>query len=158
MLLYHSLAFGLSCLGLLPCASAQGTYPADLVGTWSSKSKKTVTGPPFYDTVNDKLIEPERPGISYSFTADGHFEEAYFRAISNPVNPACPAAIMQWQHGSFVKNADGSLSLTPIEIDGRQLMSEPCNAEHAIYTRYNQTELFEVSINSDVVEERMHTD
>lgn len=144
MLLYHSLAFGLSCIGLFPLASAQGTYPADLVGTWSTKSNKTVTGPGFYDPLNDKLIEPERTGISYSFTADGHFEEAYFRAISNPVNPACPSAIMQWQHGAFVKNADGSLDLTPIMTDGRQLLSEPCNGDHSIYTRYNQTETFKV--------------
>lgn len=147
MLLYHSLAFGLSCFGYLPLAASQGTYPADLVGTWSSKSNKTVTGPGFYDPLNDKLIEPERTGISYSFTADGHYEEAYYRAIANPVNPACPSAIMQWQHGSFVKNADGSLSLTPIDVDGRQLMSEPCDSSHAIYTRYNQTETMEVYYN-----------
>lgn len=37
----------------------------------------------FYDAVNDKLIEPDLPGISYSFTADGHYEEAYYRAIAN---------------------------------------------------------------------------
>ena len=29
------------------------------------------------------MIEPSHPGISYSFTADGHYEEAYYRAISN---------------------------------------------------------------------------
>lgn len=37
----------------------------------------------FYDPVNDKLIEPELAGISYSFTSDGYYEEAYYRAISN---------------------------------------------------------------------------
>lgn len=144
MLLYHPLVFGLSSFGLLPFASAQGTFPADLVGTWTTKSNQTVTGSGFYDTLTDRLIEPQRTGISYSFTADGHFEEAYFRAISNPTNPACPSAILQWQHGSFVKNADGSLSLSPIDVDGRQLLSEPCEGDHGIYTRYNQTEKFEV--------------
>jgi hypothetical protein len=52
---------------------------------------------------------------------------------------------MQWQHGTWVKNADGSLSLTPLAVDGRQLLSEPCNGKNAVYTRYNQSESFKVS-------------
>lgn len=42
-------------------------------------------------------------------------------------------------------NANGSLTLTPIAVDGRQLLSEPCNGDNAVYTRYNQTELMKVS-------------
>lgn len=90
------------------------------------------------------MIEPERTGISYSFTSDGHYEEAYYRAIANPTNPACPGGIMQWQHGTWVMNANNSLSLTPIAVDGRQLLSEPCNYKNSIYTRYNQSELLKV--------------
>jgi hypothetical protein len=65
--------------------ASQPTIPIDpnLVGTWTTKSKKVVTGPAFYDPANDKMIEPQLPGISYSFTQDGHFEEAYYRAIAN---------------------------------------------------------------------------
>ena len=37
----------------------------------------------FYDPVNEKFTEPKHPGISYSFTADGYFEEAYYRAVAN---------------------------------------------------------------------------
>lgn len=37
----------------------------------------------FYDPVNEKFIEPKHTGISYSFTADGHYESAYYRAIAN---------------------------------------------------------------------------
>lgn len=37
----------------------------------------------FYDPVAEKMNEPDLTGISYSFTDDGHFEEAYYRAISN---------------------------------------------------------------------------
>ena len=37
----------------------------------------------FYNPVADRLIEPELTGISYSFTIDGHYEEAYYRAIPN---------------------------------------------------------------------------
>ncbi|KAF2271467.1 uncharacterized protein EI97DRAFT_387839 [Westerdykella ornata] len=123
-------------------AAGQGLDFTDLVGTWSSKSNSTLTGPGFYDPVNERLIEPTHTGISYSFTADGHFEEAYYRAISNPTNPKCPKGIMQWQHGSFTKHANGSLTLTPIAVDGRQLLSDPCLYSSSIYTRYNMTELF----------------
>jgi hypothetical protein len=37
----------------------------------------------FYDVVKDELIEPRLTGISFSFTEDGHFEEAFYRAVSN---------------------------------------------------------------------------
>lgn len=48
----------------------------------------------FYDPVNDKFTEPQHTGISYSFSADGHFEEAYYRAVANrtlpqPLPPRC---------------------------------------------------------------------
>jgi hypothetical protein len=51
---------------------------------------------------------------------------------------------MQWQHGSFEKFANGSLTLNPIKVDGRQLYSDPCQYKNAVYTRYNTTELFKV--------------
>ncbi|KAF2442810.1 hypothetical protein P171DRAFT_433202 [Karstenula rhodostoma CBS 690.94] len=122
-------------------AAAQASF-TDLVGTWSSKSNSTLTGPGFYDPVNEKFTEPKHTGISYSFSTDGHFEEAYYRAVANPSNPSCPKGIIQWQHGSFKKLANGSLSLEPIKPDGRQLFSDPCTYKDAIYTRYNTTELF----------------
>ena len=43
---------------------------------------------------------------------------------------------MQWQHGTWVMNANNSLSLTPIAVDGRQLLSTPCDYANGIYTRY----------------------
>lgn len=51
---------------------------------------------------------------------------------------------MQWQHGTFAVNDNGSLTLTPYAIDGRQLFSDPCEYNHGQYTRYNQTEFFKV--------------
>ncbi|KAK2630447.1 hypothetical protein QTJ16_001267 [Diplocarpon rosae] len=113
---------------------------AQLVGTWTTKSAKVLTGPGFYNPVNDSFIEPKHTGISYSFTQDGFYESAYYRAISNPAKPSCPAAIMQFQHGTVVENTDGSLSLTPFSVDGRQLLSDPCEGDNAIYTRFNQPE------------------
>ena len=59
-------------------------------------------------------------------------------------DPACPQAIMQWQHGTVIMNSDLSLSLTPFAVDGRQLQSDPCASNTATYTRYNQSETFEV--------------
>ncbi|KAK4544143.1 hypothetical protein LTR36_004641 [Oleoguttula mirabilis] len=145
MLLYTSLAAALPFLHLIGAqtTTSGGTWPTDIVGTWSTKSNQTLTGPGFYDPFTDRLIEPSRTGISYSFTSDGHFEEAYYRAIANPAMPSCPSAIMQWQHGAWVLNANGSLTTTPIDVDGRQLLSSPCDSDTSVYTRYNQTELFE---------------
>ena len=51
---------------------------------------------------------------------------------------------MQFQHGTFTKAANGSLYLTPFGVDGRQLLSNPCAHENSIYTRYNQSEYFQV--------------
>ncbi|PMD20057.1 hypothetical protein NA56DRAFT_601944 [Hyaloscypha hepaticicola] len=133
------------CLQALLLASAclfttTSAINAALVGTWSTKSAKVLTGPGFYNPVNDSFIEPSLTGISYSFTADGFYEEAYYRAVSNPTKPSCPQAIMQFQHGTFVENADGSLSMSPFSVDGRQLLSDPCSGSTSTYTRYNQSE------------------
>ncbi|KAJ5217085.1 Protein r.t1.c1 [Penicillium chermesinum] len=118
------------------------TSAQDLVGTWTSKSKMVLTGPTFYDPLEDKFIEPILPGISYSFDANGYYEEAFYRALANPSDPSCPSGIMQWQHGSYVVFPNGSLSLHPIAVDGRQMLSEPCRGDTSHYTRYNNTEHF----------------
>ncbi|RMZ90694.1 hypothetical protein DV736_g2063, partial [Chaetothyriales sp. CBS 134916] len=123
---------------VLSLVSAQ--FPTDLVGTWTSKSKKVFTGPGFYNPVTDRLIEPELTGISYSFTADGHYEEAYYRAISNPTTPSCPSSVMQWQHGTYSVPGNGSIILEPFSVDGRQVMSSPCSYDNSVYTRYDQPE------------------
>lgn len=88
-------------LTLLSIASLALTQSDSIVGTWSTKSNSTFTGPVslsrpvqarnhrsdivqgFYDVAKDTLIEPAHPGISYSFTDDGYYEEAYYRAIAN---------------------------------------------------------------------------
>ena len=66
-------------------AAGQPTAAIDpsLVGTWTTGSRTVFTGPGFYDPVNDVMKEPSLPGISYSFTSDGFYEEAYYRAIAN---------------------------------------------------------------------------
>lgn len=59
-------------------------------------------------------------------------------------DPSCPQGVVQWQHGTYAKNTNGSLTLTPFAVDGRQLLSDPCNSNNAVFTRYHQTELFKV--------------
>ncbi|KAL1992071.1 hypothetical protein VTN49DRAFT_4103 [Thermomyces lanuginosus] len=121
---------------------AHAALDKQLTGTWSSKSRQVITGPGFYDPIEDRLKEPPLTGISYSFSDDGYFEEAYYRAISEPSNPECPKAVMQWQHGTYSVKSNGSLVLTPFASDGRQLFSDPCAGDTSVYTRYNQTERF----------------
>ncbi|KAF7163594.1 hypothetical protein CNMCM5623_008443 [Aspergillus felis] len=132
-------------------AVVRASSVADLVGTWTTKSRSVVTGPDFYDPIDDKLLEPRLTGISYSFTADGYYEQAYYRAVANPTKPSCPKGVMFWQHGKYAVRPDGSIQLTPIAVDGRQLVSDPCSKDVGLYTRYNQTETFSsftVSIDS----------
>lgn len=114
-----------------------------LVGTWSSKSNTVFTGPGFYDPVDELLIEPALPGISYSFTEDGFYEEATYQVTSNATNHSCPVAVMIYQHGTYETPSNGSLELNPFEVDGRQLLSQPCvDNGVSTYSRYNQSELF----------------
>lgn len=82
-------------------------------------------------------------GISYSFTADGWYESAYYRAVANPVNPACISGVLQWQHGTYTLPSNGSIVLQPIAVDGRSLTSTPCRYENSVYERYYQPEMME---------------
>lgn len=122
---------------------ADDSTASSLYGTWSSKSNQVFTGPGFYDPVDELLIEPSLPGLSYSFTEDGHFEEATYQVKSNPKEPGCPVAAIIYQHGTYTISDNGTLVLNPITVDGRQLLSDPCNDKGtSVYSRYNQTETF----------------
>ncbi|KAK6337725.1 Reversal of tor2 lethality [Orbilia brochopaga] len=136
---------GLAALLVLLTSSAQNAIAANvtsLEGTWTSKSDTVVTGPDIYDPIGERLIEPRLPGTAFSFTADGHFEEAIYNVVGNPTTPGCPTAIIIWQHGKYTLNKNGSLTLFPFESDGRKLWSDPCKQSKSVYTRYNQTELY----------------
>ncbi|KAI5956654.1 ROT1 [Candida margitis] len=117
----------------------------ELEGTWTSKSNTVFTGPGFYDPVDELIIEPDLPGISYSFTKDGHYEEALYRITSNAKNHSCPVASITYQHGTYEILSNGSVVLTPIAVDGRQLLSDPCNQDDpskSTYSRYVQSTWF----------------
>lgn len=116
----------------------------DLAGTWTSKSNSVFTGPGFYDPHDELLIEPDLPGISYSFTKDGFYEEALYRITSNPQNHSCATASITFQHGKYNLLTNGSIILTPVKEDGRQLFSEPCgeNKDKSLYIKYFQPTWF----------------
>lgn len=123
-------------------ASVDADNDLSIVGTWSSKSNQVFTGPGFYDPIDELLIEPSLPGISYSFSSDGWFEEATYQVSGNPKDPKCPTAAITFQHGHYKFYSNGSLILNPINSDGRQLVSDPCNDDGvSTYSRYAQQEI-----------------
>ncbi|KAK2759531.1 Reversal of tor2 lethality [Arachnomyces sp. PD_36] len=127
-------------------------FDSELIGTWTTKSQKVLTGPGFYDYVRDEFKEPKVTGISYSFTSDGFYEEAYYRATSDSIHPECPGGIMQFQHGKYTRATNGTLYLTPFAEDGRELVSNRCNGKLSTYTMYNQTETFKrYQVGPDVI-------
>lgn len=65
---------------------------------------------------------------------------------NSATTPQCPRGIMQFQHGNYQNSDNGSLVLTPFGVDGRQLISDPCNSATGVYTRYIQQELFQVRL------------
>ncbi|EEQ91261.1 protein ROT1 [Blastomyces dermatitidis ER-3] len=135
--------FLISFFCLPTVVTAQGPVDPQLTGTWTTKSQKVLTGRGFYNPQKDRFVEPSHTGISYSFSEDGFFEEAYFRAVSDATSPECSKGVMQFQHGTYRVERNGSLILTPFSSDGRQLVSNPCISESAEYYRYIQEELFE---------------
>ncbi len=53
---------------------------------------------------------------------------------------------MQFQHGTFKRESNGSLILTPFGVDGRQLFSDPCKYKNSLYSRYSQPQVFKVRL------------
>lgn len=124
---------------LTPCARVSTIAKTTALSNHGSLESPTPS--PRADFMNLHTIEP-LPIVSASPLPD---------EISHPewpiiaVEPKCPSAMLQWQHGTFRKFPNGSLLLTPFAVDGRQLLSAPCTMKGATYLRYNMSELFEVS-------------
>ena len=71
-------------------------------------------------------------------TDDGFFEEAMYRYQSNASNPKCITATIQWQHGTYGLNNNGSMTLYPFGADGRIQVQDPCAAVTNIITYIDQ--------------------
>jgi hypothetical protein len=114
-----------------------------LYGTWSSGSKGVVTGPGFANPVEYSFQYPKTTGISYSFSADGFFEEAQYRFKGNGTDPRCVVGLVRFQHGKYTLFNNGSIVMYPFEEDGRIQVQDKCPSDgisNAIY-QFNTTVL-----------------
>lgn len=112
-----------------------------LVGTWSSGSRAVQTGPGFANPTNLTFLYPRTTGISYSFTSDGFYEIARYRFNGNGSEPTCITGIMNWVHGTYTINANGSITMHPFG-DGYQQIQDPCAAVSNFLEPYNNTETY----------------
>lgn len=147
---FAALFVGLLSSSLTTAQSYDTAHNAtSLLGTWSSGSGSVLTGPGFANPVNFTFNYPPTTGISYSFTtetlsdgSDGYFEEAQYRFQGNGSRPTCIIGIVQWQHGTYTLNTDGSITLNPFAADGRQQVQDMCAAKSNVIQQFNQTTLF----------------
>ncbi|KAM5536857.1 hypothetical protein V8D89_009404 [Ganoderma adspersum] len=129
----------------IPSAFAQDFSSAHNVtpisGTWSSGSKKVVTGSGFANPANMTFTYPPVTGVSYAFSDDGYYEVARYRFNSNGTSPTCITGVLNWHHGKYTFNTNGSITLTPFG-DGYQQIQDPCAAISNFIEGYNDTELY----------------
>ena len=55
--------------------------------------------------------------------------------------PNCITGVLNWHHGQYTFNDNGSLTLNPLS-DGYQQVQDPCAAESNFIEQYNHTELY----------------
>lgn len=124
-------------LGQLSASAAAATLP----GTWSSGSMAVVTGAGFANPANESFRYPKTTGISYSFTSDGFYEIARYRFVSNGTVPQCVTGVINWAHGKYTLQPNGSITMVPLG-DGFQQIQDPCAAQSNFVENYNDTELY----------------
>ncbi|RPD56669.1 hypothetical protein L226DRAFT_537895 [Lentinus tigrinus ALCF2SS1-7] len=128
-----------STLAQTDFTSAHNVTP--ITGTWASGSKQVVTGSGFANPANMTFTYPAVTGVSYAFTDDGWYESARYRFNSNGSSPNCITGVLNWHHGQYTFNDNGSLTLNPLS-DGYQQVQDPCAAETNFIEQYNTTELY----------------
>ncbi|KAJ7599673.1 chaperone for protein-folding within the ER, fungal-domain-containing protein [Mycena floridula] len=111
-----------------------------IIGTWSSGSKAVQTGSGFVSPANQTFIYPKTSGISYSFDENYYYEIARYRFVSNASDPNCITGVVNWVHGKYSLEGNGSIVLTPLG-DGFQQIQDPCAAVSNFLENYNITEL-----------------
>jgi len=112
-----------------------------IYGTWTSGSGNVITGPGFANPSNMTFTYPNTTGLSYSFTEDGYYEIARYRFNSNGSSPSCITGVMNWCHGTYVLNPNGSITMNSFG-DGFQQIQGPCAAVSNFVQVYNQTEYY----------------
>jgi len=137
--LFSIIASSAIVLGQQPAQQPLADNAADLVGTWVSTSGAVITGTSFINPLNFTFNYPSLTGISYSFTQDGYFEEAFYTLTVNATQPNCIQAVLQWQHGEYQALANNSILYFPIASDGRQRVLDTCSPTSDITQQWNQT-------------------
>jgi len=112
-----------------------------LTGTWSSGSRAVQTGPGFANPANLTFNYPRNTGISYSFTDDGYYEIARYRFNGNGSEPTCITGVINWVHGNYTLQSNGSMTMVAFE-DGFQQIQDPCAAVSNFLEDYNLSELY----------------
>ncbi|RUP20059.1 hypothetical protein BC936DRAFT_139274 [Jimgerdemannia flammicorona] len=102
------------------------TIPTDIVGTWSTGTGDVLTGPGFCDPVTSTFKIPASTGRSYTFSANGYFEEAIYTITSNASSPGCLTTALIWQHGKLSMDLSNNINFLPEAADGRVNVTNPC--------------------------------
>ncbi|KAJ8503227.1 hypothetical protein ONZ45_g11046 [Pleurotus djamor] len=127
---------------LIPVLAAQAQIAnPNIVGTWTSQSRAVSTGPEFANPAQLTFNYPKNTGVSFSFTQDGFYEIARYRFRSNGSEPNCIIGILQWVHGTYTIETNGSIVTTPFG-DGYQQIQDPCAAQSNFIEPYNFTEVY----------------
>ncbi|KAI0716229.1 chaperone for protein-folding within the ER, fungal-domain-containing protein [Earliella scabrosa] len=120
----------------VPIVCDDAHHATSIVRTWSSRSSKVVTAAGFANPAHTTFIYPP-------VTAqDGFYGLPATRSTPKvPSSPNCITGVLNWHHGQYTLNTNGSITLTPFE-DGFQQVQDPCAAETNFIEGYNWTELY----------------
>ena len=75
----------------------------------------------------------------------------YTRHVCTPItykrlylgsNPQCITGVMNWVHGQYTLQPNGSITMIPTGDDGFQQIQDPCAAVSNFVESYNDTELY----------------
>ncbi|KAI5479024.1 hypothetical protein MNV49_004306 [Pseudohyphozyma bogoriensis] len=136
--------FLLPLLALL-LTTSEAIDVSSIIGTWSTGSGAVLTGSAFGDpTASNSFNYPSVAGYSWSFTDDGYFEQASFTWVSNATEPHCVQAQILWQHGTYTKNENGTISTngTAFAPDGRMQIQDACAANSSVISYYNEETIY----------------
>jgi Chaperone for protein-folding within the ER, fungal len=95
----------------------------------------------FFNPANNTFSYPSTAGQAYSFTDDGHWEQALYLYQSMPGKPFCVTAQLIWQHGTYTINGSNYLLLQPFDGDGMQQVSSRCTQTSQLVQPYNQVSI-----------------
>jgi len=101
------------------------------------------TGPTYADPSSKAFTFPVNTGISMSFDETSMwFEVLRYRMEGNGASPKCITVVLNWAHGQYQFNNNGSISFFPVE-DGFQRIQEPCSANSDFTEDYHLQELYQ---------------